>query len=249
MTNAIIIDDEPHARQTIRTIIESQFNEVSIVAEADNVKNAVRLLKAKNIQLIFLDINLPDGTGFDVLKQIEYKHFKIIFITAYQEYAIKAIKFSAFDYILKPVNPKELIAAVHNSLEEEIIESYEDKFQAFFANFSNSTPEQKKIVLKTSDKIHVLDIKNIIRLCADNAYTTVFTNTGQTIMVSKSLKFFDEMLQEYGFMRTHQSHLINLSYIAYFDKSDGGILVMSDNTKILVSNKKKQVLYQYLDSL
>ncbi len=249
MIRSIIIDDEAHARQTIRTILDAQFKEIEIIAEAGSVAESIRLINEKEPDLLFLDIDLPDGNAFNILKQIDYKKYRIIFITAYQEYAIRAIKFSAFDYILKPVNPAELVNTVKNAITEDLIEGYENKFQAFFSNISNTTPEQKKIVLRTSDKIHVVDIKNIIRCEADNAYTTIFTNDGKNIVVSKGIKSFDELLSTYNFMRVHQSHLVNPNYISYFKKHDGGFLVMSDNSNVPVSSQKKHILLEYLDSL
>lgn len=249
MIKAIIVDDEAHARQTIKLILDSQFKEIEIIGEAETVSEAVTLINKKQASLLFLDIDLPDGNAFNILKQIDYKKYRIIFITAYQEYALQAIKFSAFDYILKPVKPDELISTVKNVVSESILEDYEDKFQAFFSNLSNTTPEQKRIVLKTSSKIHVVDIKNIIRCESDNVYTTIFLNDGKGILVSRNIKSFDEMLNAFHFMRVHQSHLVNLSYLAYFDKQEGGSLVMSDNSIVPVSGQKKAMLLEYLDSL
>ncbi len=249
MISAVIVDDEPHARQAIRSIIQLQLKEINILGEAGSVAQSISLIRNKNPQLLFLDIDLPDGTAFDLLKQIEYRRYRIIFITAYKEYAIQAIKFSAFDYILKPVNPVELVQSVKNCITRDNSIDYEEKFQAFFSNFNNTLPEQKKIVLKTAEKIHVVDIKNIIRCESDNVYTTFFTNTGQNILVSKSIKLYDEMLSNYGFMRVHQSHLINVNYISYYNRQYGGTLVMSDNSNVPVSNQKKPLLFKYLESL
>lgn len=247
---AVIIDDESHARQSISTLVEFQFKQIQIIGEAANVKDAVNLIKQEKPDLVFLDIDLPDGTGFDILKQTNYKNLKVIFVTAYHNFAIQAIKYSAFDYILKPLNPKELITAVNNALvENEKAEGYQEKFQAFFNNYSTTKTEQKKLVLKTADKIHVVEINNIIHCESDNAYCTIYLNNGNKIIVSKSLKTYEEMLVPLGFMRVHQSHLINCNYISYYDKQDGGTLVMTDNSNIPVSIQKKPVLTAYLDSL
>jgi len=250
MIKAVIIDDETHARQSIRKILELQFGEVNILGEAGNVADSVQLIDDNKPDLVFLDIDLPDGNGFDILNKVNYKQFKIIFITAHQEYAIQAIKFSAFDYILKPLNPSELIQSVNKVLAEKYIPgSFEDKLNTFFSNYSNTSPELKRIVLKTSDKIHVVDIKNIIRFESDNSYCTIYINSGKKIVVSKSIKSYEEMLNTLGFMRVHQSHLVNCNYINYYEKQYGGSLVMSDNSNIPVSNQKKPVLFAYLDSL
>lgn len=249
MVKAIIVDDEIHAQNAIESILKSQFPEIEVVDKATTVKSAIESIQKNEPELLFLDIDLPDGKGFDILKQLNYKNYKVIFITAYQEYAIQAIKFSAFDYILKPLNPAELVNSVKNVLSECADENYKLKLETFFTNFNSSVPGIKKLVLKTCDKIHILDIKDIVRCESENTYTTFFTNTGTKIVVSKPIKKYEEMLCPLGFMRTHQSHLINLNYISYFDKQLGGAIVMTDNSNIPVSTQKRAILMEYLDSL
>lgn len=249
MIKAVIVEDELNSREMINNLITSHFNKINIVAETADVKNSIEAIKTHQPDLLLLDIDLPDGTSFDILKEIDYKKYKVVFITAHQEYAVQAIKFSAFDYILKPFQPAELIKTIEKVLEEKISEDYELKFQAIFSNFSSSLPGIKKIVLKTLDKIHIVDIKEIVRCESDNTYTTFHINTGKKIIVSKSIKRFEEMLSGHGFMRIHQSHLVNLNYISYFDKQDGGAVVMADKSHIPVSNQKKSLLFKYLDSL
>lgn len=248
--NTIIVDDELHAREIIKTIINDHFEEFQFMGEAGNVSEAIPLIDDAKPELIFLDINLPDGNSFEILKRIKHKHYKVIFITAYEEFAIQAIKFSAFDYILKPVNPEELVRSVSRVLSEKMDpERFEMKLNTFFSNINSSMPAQKKIVVNTSDKIHIIDIKNIMRFESDNSYCTIHINSGKTILVSKSIKSYEELLNPVGFIRVHQSHLINSNYINYFDKQDGGTLVMTDNAHIPVSQKKRPVLAAYLDSL
>ena len=160
---AVIIDDEAHARDTIRTIVESQVKNISIIGEAENVLTAIKLIDKKKPDIIFLDINLPDGNSFDILKKISHKNFKVIFITAYQEYAIQAIKFSAFDYLLKPINPSELIQAVNKALlEHSTPNDLETKLNAFFKNINQLSPSPKKIVIKTADRFHIANRKTRI---------------------------------------------------------------------------------------
>jgi two-component system LytT family response regulator len=249
MVKAIIVDDEIHAQTAIESVLKSQFSEIEILDKVGTVKEAVDSIRKNEPELLFLDIDLPDGKGFDILQQLDFKAYKVIFVTAYQEYAVQAIKFSAFDYILKPLNPVELINAVNNAFQECTEEQYKLKLDAFLNNFNNTIPGVKKLVLKTSDKIHILDVKDIIRCESENTYTTFYTNTGNKILVSKPIKKYEEMLCPIGFMRTHQSHLINLNYISYFDKQLGGAIVMSDNSNIPVSSQKRAVLMEYLDSL
>ena len=248
MTKVLIIDDEPHARQTIRAILQFRFPQVNIVGEVSDVASAITAIAQSQPDLLFLDIDLPDGTGFDILKSIGCKSFRVIFVTAYQEYAIQAIKFSALDYILKPINPKELVKAVENSLAVMQSDEFPEKIQAFFANFSSTPNEPKRIVLKTADKLHVIEVKNIIRCESDNAYTTVFTDTDK-IVVSKSIKYYDELLTNFGFMRVHQSHLVNPNCITFYNKHEGGYLTLTDNSSVPVSNQKKPILLNYLEAL
>lgn len=249
MIKAVIVDDEQSSREAVSTILESNFQSIKILAQADSVKTGIEVIKKNKPELLFLDIDLPDGTSFDILRSIDYSKMKVIFITAFHDYAIQAIKFSAFDYIMKPLKASELISTVNRVTEETLEANYTDKFDAIFSNFNSAHPELKKIVLKTSDKIHVVNINDIIHCRADNTYTTFFLLNGKKIIVSKPIKKYEEMLSEHGFMRVHQSHLVNLNYIQHLNKQEGGILVMSDNSQIPVSNQQKQVLIKYFESL
>lgn len=244
---AIVVDDEPFARQSIIAIISSKFPEVEIVGEAESVKESVELISRLKPDLVFLDVDLTDGSGFDVLNLLKPVTFKVIFITAHQEYAIKAIKFSALDFILKPVSSFELGAAVER-VNEEIEKDHDAlKYDAIDNNI-NEASKPKKIVLKTSDSIHLVSIDTIIRCEADNNYTTFFTTEANKIIVSKGLKEYDELLSSFGFFRVHQSHLINVSFISRFDKKDGGFVILSDDTRIPVSQRKKQKLMDIFES-
>lgn len=238
----IVVDDELFARQSIITILNSKFSNVNIVGEAESVKDAVEIIQDKQPDLVFLDIDLTDGSGFDVVNFLKPISFQIIFVTAHQEYAIKAIKFSALDYILKPVSSFELEAAVNRLLEEKESENQQLKLDAFAENMQNESSKKNKIVLKTSDSIHLINVSDIMRCEADNNYTTFYISSGERIIVSKGLKEYDELLSEHGFFRVHQSHLINISCISRFDKKDGGSVVLCDEAKIPVSQRKKQKL-------
>lgn len=249
MIKAIIVDDEQNSREAISIILRKNFQSIKILAEADSVKTGVEAIVKHKPELLFLDIDLPDGTSFDILRSIDYQKMKVVFITAFHDYAIQAIKFSAFDYILKPLKPGELIATVNRVIEENLDSNYAEKFDAIFSNFNSAHPELKKIVLKTSDKIHVVNINDIIHCQADNTYTTFFLVNAKKIIVSKPIKKYEEMLSEHGFMRVHQSHLVNLNYIQHLNKQEGGILVMTDNSQIPVSNQQKQSLIKYFESL
>ena len=249
MIKAIIIDDEINSQEVVSQLLKECFSEIKVVAKAGDVKHSIAEIEKHKPNLLFLDINLPDGTGFDILKSVDYSDMKVVFITAHQEYAITAIKFSAFDYILKPVNSGELIKTVRKVLDERNTVNNALRFEAIFSNFGNSLPELKKIVLKTSERIYLVNIKDIIRCEAENNYTVFHLANGTKIMVSKTIKTYETLLPSHEFMRVHQSHLVNLNYIQHFDKPDGGILVMSDNSTVPVSHMKRTVLLDYFSSL
>jgi len=227
----VVVDDEFFSRQTITDLLSESFKDIEVVGQADSVKTAVELLPSLKPDLVFLDVDLTDGTGFDILNLLKPIQFKIIFITAHQEYAMKAIKFSAFDYILKPVSESEL------------------KMDAFFYNAENIRKEGKKIVLKTSESIHLVSVCDIMRCEADNNYTTFYLATGERIVISHGLKEYEDLLGNYGFFRVHQSHLINLKFIARFDKKDGGYVILTDKSQIPVSQRKKQKLLEVIEGL
>lgn len=249
MIKAIIIDDEKFARDNIKSILLSCHKNVKVIGEAENVEQGIELLNKEKPDIIFLDVEMPDGTGFDLLKKIKEKDFKIIFTTAHESYAIEAIKFGAFDFLLKPFKTSELVESVNKLINEQLDQYYSLKFDAMFSNINNSQPGVKKIALKTAEKIHLVNIKDIIHCESENNYTHFFINDGKKILVSKSIKRFDEMLSEHGFMRVHQSHLINLNYIQHYDKQDGGYLVMTNSDRLPVSGQQKPYLLKYFDSL
>ena len=245
----IIIDDEEKARKTIFNYLSMYCKSVEVVAQADNVENGYKAITSNSPDLVLLDINMPDGTGFDLLKKFDHIPFKLIFITAYEEYAIKAFKFSALDYLLKPINPQDLIAAIEKARIVIDNEAFELRYKAFLSNFDNKTKTDKKLVLKTSESIYLLEIKDIIRCEADGGYTTFFVNDGRKIVVSKNLKEFEDILTEFEFFRPHHSHLVNLNYMLSFEKRDGGHIVMKDKSEVPVSTRKKDDLLDIFEKL
>ena len=246
---AIIVDDEKRARETISNIIRLYCPTVEIVAEADDIDSALKVIGEQKPDLVFLDIKMPGGTGFDLLKQLGKIDFKLVFITAYSEHAVKAFKFSALDYLLKPVNPDELIAVVEKAESQMEKESVNVKFESFITNLSNITREIKKIVLKTSDSIYVINVPDIVRCEADRNYTSFLLNGGKKILVSVTLKEYDDMLSTYRFFRAHQSHLVNIDYIESYEKKDGGYLIMKDKSRVPVSVRKKETLLSLLEKI
>jgi two-component system LytT family response regulator len=175
----IIIDDEEKARKTIYNYLSMYCKSAEIVAQGDSVESGYKAIIENKPDLVLLDINMPDGTGFDLLKKFDQIPFKIIFITAYEEYAIKAFKFSAIDYLLKPINPQDLIEVIEKARIIIDNEAFGLKYKAFLTNFENKSNSGKKLVLKTSESIYILETKDIIRCEADGGYTTFFINDGR----------------------------------------------------------------------
>jgi len=245
----IIIDDEEKARKTIISFLQLNCSDVEIIAQADSVQNGIKVIKEHKPELVFLDINLPDGTGFDILNALDSIQFKLIFVTAYEEYAIKAFKFSALDYLLKPINPQELVQSVEKARKSIDQETFDVKYKTFIANYSNQSNTDKKLVLKTSESIFMIDIKDIIRCEADGGYTTFFLNDGRKILVSKNLKEYEDILLEYNFFRPHNSHLVNLNYMLSFEKRDGGTIIMKDKSAVPVATRRKDDLMNRFENM
>lgn len=237
----LIIDDEAPVRNLINGIIQQYCEQAEVIATADGVNSGLAAIKKHKPDLVLLDIKLNDGTAFDLLKQLEDIKFAIIFITAYEKYAVNAFRFSAVDYIMKPIHIDELINAIRKASEKTEQQVLSQKLKNFFDNMNNK-PEDKKIVLKTSESIFIVKVADIIRCEADHNYTTFFLTNEKKVLVSKTLKDYDEMLYDYFFFRTHQSHLININHIVSFEKNDGGFLRMADGSSVPVSKRKREEL-------
>lgn len=247
--NVVIVEDEQQNLETLEEILQNHCEQVKITGTASTVSEAVQVIDEVNPDLLLMDINLPDGNSFDILKQIKRKDYKLIFITAFEEYAIKAIKLSALDYIVKPVDPKELIQAIDKA--QTAIEEKESnlKIDALLANVNNLSHKKEKIVLKTAESIFILDIQDIIRVESEGSYTRFYTNKGNKILISKTMKDYEDVLTDSGFFRIHKSHIVNMNYLIRFDKSEGGYLVMTDQSKVPVSYRKKEKLLEYINNL
>lgn len=253
MITAVLIDDDKHLREGLKALLLRYTNEINIIGEAESVKTGVATLEKLQPQVIFLDIHLADGTGFDILEQLAQKKGKtsahIVFITAHEQYALKAFKFSALDFILKPVDPEELQNAIEKIKEAVGKSSSFEHIDLLLENIRKKVDNFKRIALSTSDGIHLFEVSDIIRCEAKGNYTEFFIKNHKPILISKTLKEYEEMLKEHGFERIHQSHLINLSYLKSYIKSDGGYVIMADNTNIPIAQSKKEKLQDLIKSL
>jgi len=249
MINAIIIDDIELTHNIVSRIIKDSFTDINIIGQAYNVEDGVEVLSKNSPDLVFLDINLPDGTGFDILKQINKRDFKVIFVTAHQEYALNAIKFSAIDFLLKPLDEDEVITSIQNAV--TLIKKDEEqlKIETFINNYKNLNNKDQKIVLKTQDSIYVTKISDIIRCESDGNYTIIHLSNNSKILISKTLKEYDELLKDYNFIRIHKSHLINIDCIIKYEKRDSGVVYLNDGSKIPVSHRKKDLVVRALNNL
>lgn len=248
MIKIVILEDEIPVLETITEIVENYCDETQLMGVARNIRTAKQLIQKTNPDLVLLDINLPDGTSFDLLEQLKNINFKIIFITAFEEFAIQAIKLSAIDYLVKPIDPIELIAAIKKARDAVDLSNNNLKLSALLSNIKGLANKSKKIILKTAENIYLIDVADIIRCESDGAYTRFYLNDGKKIMISKVIKDYEEMLHDYGFLRVHKSHIINLNFIDRFEKTDG-LIVLKDQSSIPVSVRKKESLLKIFEEL
>lgn len=240
--NAVIIDDEESGRKAVKNYIVKYTPDLKIIAEADNVKNGLYSILSNKPDIVFLDINMPDGTGFDLLEKLPYINFKIIFITAYEQYAVKAFKYSAIDYLLKPLNPDDFIAAIKKLKSENKLEEIEQKVELLLKN----KIKLEKIALPTSSGLKLIYLSDIIRCESDNNYTFFHLKNKTKLLVSKTLKEYDKLLTDEGFYRCHKSHLVNVNYIKEYLNGEGGSVILEDGSHVDVSRRKKEGLIKLL---
>lgn len=248
MVTALIVDDEEKNREALAKMVDQFCHDVTIVGKAENVADAKSQIDEKNPQLVFLDVEMPGGDGFTLLEDLEDPHFDVIFTTAHAAYAIKAIKFAALDYLLKPINLNELKTAVEKAIEniESRNGSPNKQFDVLRNNRNKSDFDFQKIALPTLDGIDFYDVNDILRCEADRAYCKFYMTSGEKIVVSKSLKEFEDMLVECNFFRVHKSNMVNLNHINKYVKGKGGYVILSDDSHVDVSVRRKEDLMKVL---
>jgi len=244
---AILVDDEKHSNETLRIELSRHCPEVEVIKDFTNSPLALDEIPHLEFELLFLDIDMPFLNGFELLRQLKNINFHVIFITAYDNYAIDAFKVSAVDYLLKPVQGKDLTKAVekvHNRNQPMT----EESLSLLIHNLDRKNTH-KRIVLPTSEGLEIVDSKDIIRCKADNNYSHVYLKNERHIFLSKSLKTMQKLLPDSHFIRVHQSHLVNSDCIKKYIKKDGGYLIMENNTEVPVSNSKRDNLLERLYNL
>lgn len=248
LLRTVIIDDETPVREAIGRLLVMHCPQVKLVGEAGSVAGGLKLIADLHPQLVLLDISMDDGTGFDLLHRLETIDFKIIFITAYEKFAVQAFKFAAVDFLLKPINPEELAYAVKRA-ELLVQEHFNTQLQALEENLRTDIRQKKKVVLRTLENIFLVDMQDITYCESDGCYTIIHLVNGEHIMVSRTLHEFDLMLSEQGFYRAHKSFLINLLQIKRFEKQEGGYIILNDNHKVPVASRKREELLSLFDKL
>ncbi len=242
----VIVDDEQDAVEFINSIIGEYCTSLEVVAKANNIVQGVAAITDNKPDLVFLDVEMPNGNGFDLLAQFPEKDFDVIFITAFNHYAIKAIKFSAVDYILKPININEFIEAVNRVVKKrsEKHSHGNENLKILMENLRISPPS--RLAIPTADGMEYLNPREIIRIEADRSYSWFYLNGGRKILVSKHLKEFQEMLSDRHFFRSHNSHLINLKYVKKYIRKEGGYIEMTDSVIIPVSRNRKDLFLAHM---
>lgn len=245
MIKAMIVDDEQAAIDLLKWLIDQYCPEITAIKSARNVKDAIPVIQAFNPDIVFLDIQMPHQSGFDLLTTIDNWNFEVIFTTAYNEFAIQAIRFSALDYLLKPIDEAELKKAIDRYKAKLIYApAGEILFRNFIQNISQPNKEDFKLALAGSSEVKYVSLNEIVRLQADSNYTHIFLKGSKVFVSAKTLKEYDEILQGHKFLRVHKSHLVNPAHIETYDKS--GMLLMSDGSKVEVSRRKKDFLLHSL---
>lgn len=244
MITAIIIDDEQHCIDRLTHLIITYCKQnICLLQSAQNVEDGIKAIHQQQPRLVFLDVQLNDKTGFDLLKQIPDISFDVIFTTTYENYAVQAFKFSAIDYLLKPVDVDDLKQAIEKLKDKISKEELKKKLDTLFFNLNNAG---KRVLIPTINGYEFIPVSDIIRCQSDVNYTTIYLQGKQKLVVAKTLKEFDELLNGYNFFRVHNSHLINLMFVKGYNKGKGGVVLLTDGSQVEVSTRRKEELLKKL---
>lgn len=238
----VLIDDELNNLENLQFLLQQHCPELVFAGKAVSAAEGLQLIKSQSPDLVFLDIQMPGQTGFDMLRALDKTNFEVIFVTAYDQYGIQAIKFSALDYLLKPVDVEELKNAVSRAVEKIQAKQQNNNINQLLTYLQHSKQEQPRIALPTLKEIHYVKLDDIIRCEASDNYTIFYLLSGEKILVSKTLKEYADLLLVHNFRRAHQSHLVNMRFVKSLLKEDGGILLLQDKTKIPVSRQHLETI-------
>ncbi|HAA10819.1 MAG TPA: DNA-binding response regulator [Cytophagales bacterium] len=249
MMDAIIIEDEAQVLVDLQRVLTQFIPEIRVIGTAQSVEEGVRVLRQSPCDVVFMDVELGDRLSFEIFKHLPKDHgLNIIFTTGHDKYALNAIKASAIDYLLKPVDPEELMEAVQRVKDRHQQENQQALFDTLLENTKDAR-SPRKLALRTQETLYVVEISDIIRCEAESNYTTFYLSGGRKILVSKTMREFEEPLLAQGFYRPHRSHLVNLSHLEAFDKKEGGRILLKENQEAPVSTRKKEEFLRLLDQL
>jgi two-component system LytT family response regulator len=241
MIKAVLIDDEQHCRETLSIQLERYCPEVLLLAACCSAAEGVKAIAQHQPDVLFLDVEMPHMNGFEMLQKLDKITFDVIFTTGYDSYAIKAIRFSALDYLLKPIDKDELRKAVAK-VSAKKGHTMTQQLDILLEKLENKQPLLQKIALPTQDGFELIAVHNIIRCESDSNYTNIYLKNGRRILVSRILKEIEELLDGHSFLRVHHSHVINLEEVARYIRGEGGYVIMSDNSTVNVSRSRKEAL-------
>jgi two-component system, LytTR family, response regulator len=241
MIQAVIVDDEAHCIHRLTELLTLHHSsEINIIGAFSTVEDGLIAIKELKPHLLFLDVQIHDKTGFDLLKELGRSDFDVVFTTAFEKFAVQAFKFSALDYLLKPVDSEELAAAVSKFKAKQSMNETSAKLDILFHNLKTLQSGTKKICVPVATGFTFIEVAEIVRCESKINYTTLFLKDKKKLVVAKTLKEFEEMLSELNFFRVHNSHLINLNYIKSYNKGKGGFVTLTDNSEIEVSTRRKE---------
>ncbi|MCB0395797.1 MAG: response regulator transcription factor [Flavobacteriales bacterium] len=244
MLKILLVDDERSATDSLTWMLKECCQETNIVGVAHTVSDAILKINSLEPELVFLDIAMPDGSGFEVLKQVNTRNFEVVFCTAYGHYAIKTFKFSAFDYLLKPIDIDELTDTIGRIRQNRNL-NHADRLDKLLDNIESTTPST--LTIHTTESIHFIPVSNIVRIEADGKYSTFHLDNGKKLLVSQNIGKYENMLGR-EFYRCHQSHLINLNKIDSFQKTDGGFIKMNNGSTVDLARRKRAEFIEIMES-
>lgn len=247
MIKAVVIDDDPTVYRLVARAVESHCPFISIVAKASGVAEGIRMINEQNPDLVFLDILMADGSGFDLIEHFFKPDFKVILISGFNEYALKGYKFNAIDYIMKPIREDELVTAINKAA--EIIKTDNRLRSRLSEEEVDSMRNHHKMILKTFDQIHIINTSDILHIESDRNYSTLYLEQSRKLVVSRSIKEFEDALYEKGFHRIHKSHIININKVSFFNRPEGGSVVLKDGSIVPVSSRKRDFLISLFNNL
>lgn len=238
MIKLLIVDDEKDARDFNKSLITEFFPKIEIIGTASSALEAIKIINSNPPDILISDIEMPGGSGFDILESTQKYNYEVIFITAYNQYAVKAFRFSAIDYLLKPVDIQIFKEAIQKAIDRRKLQNTDSRIEFLLQNYKKEKSE--KIAINIGNSIEIITINDIIRFEADGQYTYIYIDNGKKLYAIKRIGEFEEILVSHSFFRAHSSHLINMNKINRFVKSEGGYIVMSDNSQIEVSRRRKE---------